>query len=82
MDNLAALGKEIQTRRKDREWTQEELGRRSSVRRQTVGSIERGKFTGRISDVARVAHVLGCRLALAAVTQPQFEDLKAIFDED
>ncbi|MBV9847367.1 MAG: helix-turn-helix transcriptional regulator [Kutzneria sp.] len=48
--------------RAERRWTQEELGKRLGVSRQTVISIEKGKYDPSLPLAFGIAGVFGCRI--------------------
>jgi len=49
-------------RRLDREWTQADLARALGVSRQTVISIERGRFDPSLPLAFLIAQTFGCRI--------------------
>ena len=49
-------------RRAERGWSQAELATRLGVSRQTVISIERGRFDPSLPLAFRIAEVFGCRI--------------------
>lgn len=59
------IGQKVQWLRKQREWTQEELGRRSELSAGRIASIEAIKTTPRkLEDLEAVADALGVVLAV------------------
>ena len=54
--------------RADRSWTQADLARRLDVSRQTVISLERGRYDPSLPLAFRIASVFGC--AIEDVFQP------------
>lgn len=48
--------------RAERRWTQEELGRRLDVSRQTILSIEKGKYDPSLPLAFRIAKVFDCHI--------------------
>jgi putative transcriptional regulator len=52
----------IAERRFDREWTQADLARALGVSRQTVISIERGRFDPSLPLAFLIAQTFGCRI--------------------
>jgi len=48
--------------RKTQAWSQAELAERLGVSRQTIISIERGRFDPSLPLAFRIAHVFGCRI--------------------
>jgi len=53
----AAIGKAIKSARKERGWSQTELGQRAGVSRPTIARIEQGKV-GHTNMIAKVAAAL------------------------
>jgi putative transcriptional regulator len=48
--------------RAERRWSQEALGRAAGVSRQTINSIEKGKYDPSLSLAFRLAETFGCRI--------------------
>ena len=51
------MNNEVRTLRLERGWSQEQLGRALKVSRQTVNSIETGKYDPSLPLAFRIAHV-------------------------
>jgi DNA-binding XRE family transcriptional regulator len=60
---LKELGQRIRTYRRERQWTQAELGRRCRLHRTFIGSVERGERNLSILGLRTIAVVLRVRLA-------------------
>lgn len=60
---LAALGKAIAKRRRERGLSQEELGLRTGVHRNYIGGIERGERSPTVVVIAKLADELGVKLS-------------------
>lgn len=48
--------------RKTRTWSQADLAKQLGVSRQTIISIERGRFDPSLPLAFRIAHLFGCRI--------------------
>jgi putative transcriptional regulator len=53
---------DLASRRAERGWSQAELASQLGVSRQTVISIERGRFDPSLPLAFSIAHVFGCRI--------------------
>lgn len=56
------MDNDLAQRRAQRGWTQADLAERLGVSRQTVISIERGRFDPSLPLAFRIAAVMGCRI--------------------
>ena len=59
MAPIDAIRNHVRRYRRLREWTQEELGTRVGVTRQTIISIERGKYNPSVGLALKIAAVFG-----------------------
>ena len=55
---LKQFGKKVGALREKKNWTQEELGRRASLHRTYVGSIERGERNVSLVNIDKIAKAL------------------------
>jgi putative transcriptional regulator len=62
--------------RAERRWSQGELARRVNVSRQTIASLENGKFQPSLQLAFRLAHVAG--LSVEDIFTPSPEDLVTV----
>ena len=54
-----SCGQRVRSLRKDRSWSQEELGERAELHRNHVGAIERGELNVTLDNLFRLAKALG-----------------------
>lgn len=55
---LIEMGRRVQQHRRDRKWTQAELGRRCELHRTFIGSVERGERNISILNLRLIARKL------------------------
>lgn len=63
-DELKAIGLSLAAWRKTEKFTQEELGKRVKIDRQTISDIERGKFKGSLAILLRYTSYAGFNIAI------------------
>ncbi|OPY57900.1 MAG: HTH-type transcriptional regulator SinR [Syntrophorhabdaceae bacterium PtaU1.Bin034] len=63
MDNIRLLtGERIRILRKERGWSQEELGERADLHHTYVGAVERGEKNASIDTLDKIAEALGVEM--------------------
>jgi transcriptional regulator with XRE-family HTH domain len=63
MDNVRVLvGERIRTLRKERGWSQEELGEKADLHHTYVGAVERGEKNASIDTLDKIADALGMEI--------------------
>ncbi len=63
MDNIRVLvGERIRTLRKERGWSQEELGEKADLHHTYVGAVERGEKNASIDTLDKIADALGIEM--------------------
>lgn len=55
------VGRKLRTLRKERGWSQEELGFRAGIHRTYIGAIERGQQNVSVDNIGRIAKALGVK---------------------
>ena len=76
------IGKFAANERKKRGWTQAQAARRISTFRRAISDIETGKTRGQIDVFLRYLAELNICLTPGIKSEPNFEDLHDIFEED
>ncbi len=79
---LEQLGKTLRTKRKKKNLTQADAGKRAGVARQDISEIENGQFKGSILKVQDYAMSLGFSLSLEIKRRPELSELEELFNED
>ncbi len=86
MDNIRALaGERIRTLRKEKGWSQEELGERADLHYTYIGAVERGEKNASIDTLDKIAEALGIEMVdLFAFPQgrPNSDKLRALVIEE
>jgi transcriptional regulator with XRE-family HTH domain len=77
---IKVLGSNIQTGRKRRDWTLEEMARSMLVTRKTLSRLEAGDPSVGLSVLAAALHVLGIVTDLQIVAAPE-KDTVGLFSE-
>ncbi len=81
MDNIRVLvGERIRTLRKERGWSQEELGEKADLHHTYVGAVERGEKNASIDTLDKITAALGIEMVdLFTLVQGQVdvEELRA-----
>ena len=82
-EELTAIGQSLQRWRKGQHYTQQALGQKISIDRQTISDIERGQFTGSLTILLRYAHFAGYELGLLsrANRYPTLDELEKRYGE-
>ena len=82
MQDLAAIGQQARTRRKQQGLSQQDAAERIQAHRNEISRIENGHFRGSVATLTRYLNLLGLALTTAVYRKPVLEDLSAIFDEE
>ncbi len=69
-DELKTTGQALATWRKEQKYTQQALGKKIKIDRQTISDIERGQFTGSLAILLRYTHCAGYELGLSHKPSP------------
>jgi transcriptional regulator with XRE-family HTH domain len=62
-ESLRQIGLRIMRERKERGWSQRELGRRTGISSTRLSRLERGRFAAQLGEILALCRVLGTDLA-------------------
>lgn len=79
--NLVLIGKRIQTRRKQKGYTQEQLSEMMNVSIQMVSNLERGNKAIRIDNLIKLCQILDVSCDYILTGQETTKDAEFIYDK-
>ena len=68
---LKELGNRIRKKRKERDWTQEDLADKANIDRSYIGGVERGERNLTFTVLCGICSALGCDLAALTKNLPR-----------
>ncbi len=75
LNDMEALGMQIQKARKQRGLLQSDIAESASVRRQVIGELERGVYKGSLRRTIEILRTMGLRLTVEPVRFPTLDEL-------
>jgi len=75
------LGRRIRNLRRQKRWTQQELGNQADVNYKFIGEIERGQQNPSFDILSKISRALGVDLPVLFQFEPEISDRKDIEDK-